>query len=87
MMDSLMAEYERKLAKWKRQEAYEKGFGTYISHLLDPYTGDALNLIRDMFTEPTIPPHSDEEFWYDFAIDPVKQVQVLEAQKYQEQNK
>ena len=86
-MDSLMAENEKKLAKWKREDAYEKGFGTYISHLLNPYIGDAINMLVDRFTEPTVPPYSDDEFWHDFSTNTDKQVQVLEARKYQEQKK
>ena len=92
-MDSLMAENERKLAKWKREAAYEEGFGTYISHLLKtklnkhPYAKDVVDMLVDRFTEPTVPPYSDDEFWHDFSTNTDKQVQVLETRKYQEKQK
>ena len=94
VIDSLlMADNEKTLARWKREEAYDEGLGTYISHLLKtqlnkyPYAKDVIDMLMNRFTEPTVPPYSDYEFWHDFARNTNKQSQVLEAQKYQEQQK
>ena len=57
-MDSLiMAENERKLAKWKQEERYTD-LGTYISYLIRPYM-EKLGVISPQEPEPISKPWKD----------------------------
>ena len=56
-MDSLMAENERKLAKWKQDEKYTD-LGTYISYLIRPYM-EKLGVVSPQESESIRKPWTD----------------------------
>ncbi len=83
-MDSLMAENERKLAKWKQEDKYTDA-GTYLAWKLRNIIGEeAADALSFFFYDPLPPERVDisDEYWSNLNIDTNKQRELLYSDKY-----